>query len=1102
MRPRSSRTQLLITCSLISSLLISCILPVSQEPKSDIFYEPVKPTTLEVPDGRQKLPLHDNFRFDRIGIEEGLSQNTVFCILQDRRGFLWFGTEYGLNRYDGYDFTVYQSDPRKPNSLSDSWITSIAEDRDGFLWIGTLNGGLHRYDWKKDRFIRFQNNPNMPASLINNEVTSILEDSRGNLWIGTGEGLERYDSESGGFLHYTHDSTLEGSLSNSHVLSIYEDTRGVLWAGTHGGGLNRFDPALDIFVHIPPLPNGIQDLNQYNIRAITEDSSGRMWLGTDGGLWSLERDTNYSSFHPLTADQTHYEIRSLFLDGDGVLWIGSKGNGLFVFDRESEELHHYVSSPGNPRSLSSNAIESIHQDREGTIWIGTLPGGISKLTVDNRMFVHYQNEAYNPNSLNDNWVRSIFEDEDGVLWIATGTAGVNRYDPATGEWRHFIHDPQNPNSLSANFVSLIHKDRTGKFLFPTARGLDLFDPISEEFTHFRHDPTDPTSISSSDSVWLAFEDREGRIWIGSRDGGLDRFDPHTREFTHYRHIPNEPNSLIHDSVWNVYQDRYDFLWIGTTKGLDRFDPETKSFTHFLPDVDDPFSLSSGFIGPIVEDTSGILWIGTIGGGLHRFDRSNEIFKRYTTDDGLPSDVIMGIVPDERGVLWISTSDGLAKLDPLQETLTVYDRSDGLPFTEFNGGAAFRGKSGKMFFGGIGGFLEFEPENIRKNSHIPPVVITAFYHGDRDVLRETGNMDALRIEIQWPDNAFAFEFTTLSFTNPDLNRFAYKLEGLDDVWTDSGSIRVGRYPRLPGGTYTLRVIASNDDDVWNTEGATIEVIVIPPFWATWWFRIVAILLLASLAIGIYAMRVRNAAVKTRKLEGLVADRTAELEREIKQRLAAEEALHRAEMQGAVAAERGRLARDLHDSVTQSLYSLTLFLEATKELNRNGDTEQAGHGLDRSSDTALQALKEMRLLIYELKPQALSEMGLVGAIQDRLDAVERRAGVETNLVSEIETKVRIPDVIEEALFRISQEALNNALKHAHATSITVTIHYSAGDHAELEIVDNGSGFDTTNVDDHGGLGLQSIRERAKAIRAKCVIRSSPGNGTRIKIILEDS
>ncbi len=1055
----------------------------------------------------------DNIRFEHITVEDGLSQNGAFAILQDSDGFMWFGTQDGLDKYDGKNFTAYRHDPDNSNSLSDNWIWAIHEDHLGALWIGTLSGGLDRYDRELDQFTHYQHDPDNPQSLSHNEILAIYEDPDGVLWIGTRGGLDRFDRETEIFTRYQHNPDDLQSLSADAVLSIYETLDGILWVGTEGGGLSRFDRETETFTHFSNDPNDSQSLSDNNVLVIYEDPFEVLWIGTDGGgLNRFDRETETFAHYQYDPDDrnslSHNSVRAIYEDPSVALCIGTDGGGLHRFDRETENFTHYQYDPSDPKSFSHLSVYEIYQDREGVLWIGTYGGGLNKLFLGGLNFTYFNHNPNDPNSLSNSDIRGIYQDKSGLLWVGTN-AGLNRFDQKTGQWRHYQHDPDDPFSISSDIVGDVYQDQDGLLWVGTYdNGLNSFDPQTERFTRYQDDPDDPTRFKGS-TVSEIYQDQQGILWIGTLDEGLNSYDPETGSFTHYQADPNDPDSIYSDNIFSVYEDQQGWLWIGTFgDGLNKFDRENDKFTHFQFDPNDSSSLSNNLVTAIFEDRGGTLWIGTAG-GLNKFDPQTETFVHYREKDGLANDLVIGILEDDGGNLWLSTNHGLSRFNPRTETFKNFDVNDGLQSNEFNGMAYHKSESGEMFFGGIRGLNAFHPDRIQENNpYLPPVALTRLTQGGEEMDLGQSNNNITEVTLNWPNNFFEFEFAALSYAHPEENQYAYLLEGLDDDWIDMGTRGYGRYTHLPGGSYTLRVIGSNNDGIWNEQGASVRINVIPPIWETWWFRGAILLILVGGVIGGYRLRVRSVEARSRELEKLVEERTTELSRtnvllvrEIADRKQAEAELAKRAADDAVVEERRRLARELHDSITQSLHGSTLLAEAGQRLAKAGDLERTRGYLTRLGEISQQALKEMRLLVYELRPFALKEIGLIGALQQRIDAVERRAGVEAQL--SVEGEIELPEIVEDALFRIAQEALNNALKHAKPTSVVVTLRVEGEtpeQHVMLEVADDGVGFDAYAVGETGGIGLVSMRERTEKLGGDLVVRSTPGKGTSVKAIVE--
>jgi len=861
--------------------------------------------------------LTSTVRFERMTVEDGLSQNAVLTILQDQKGFMWFGTEDGLNKFDGYNFSVFKHDPEDPTTIIDNLISKLFEDQNGDLWIGTRSG-LDRYDRSTGNFTHYQNDPGDPNSLSGTWVVTIHEDREGFLWIGTDDGgLNQFNLETGTFTHYLHDPEDPTSLSNNSVRVIFEDQKGNLWIGTRDG-LNRFDHTTETFVHYQNDPKDPHSLSDNNVTAILDDQQGTLWVGTEGGGLNQLDPSSLSFIHyrnnPQDLDSlSHDRIRSLFEDHTGRLWVGTQ-NGLDFLNPIGDLFIHFRHDPSDPFSLSSNSIWSIYEDRTGVLWFGTYGGGLSKYTHAANQFNLYQHQSNNSISLSDNMVWAIAEDHNGIVWIGTFNGGLNKLDRSTGTFTVFQHDPNDPSSISSNDIRAILEDHTGQLWVGTSGGLDRFDPITESFIHYKHDPDDPSSLSE-DRVIVLLEDHSGNLWVGTRTNGLNRMDPTTRTFTRYQHDPNDLGSLGDNRVWALHEDHTGAIWVGTIGGLNMWDETKDQFTRYNHDPEDPQSLSNDAVFSIYEDTTGAIWIGTWGGGLDHFNREKQTFTHYTEKDGLANNVIYGIEVDKDGYLWLSTNVGLSKFDSQTETFKNYDVSDGLQNNEFNVGAHFRSESGELFFGGIQGFNAFFPDQVIESSHIPPVVITSFAKFNQPVQLDLAEGD--HIQLSYRENFISFEFAALDYNAPKKNQYAYMLEGFDEDWIESGTRRYASYTNLRGGDYLFRVKGSNSDGVWNEEGVSIRITVTPPIWETWWFIGSVILVLTGALFAGYRLRVRSIEARSRELEFLVEERTEEIE----QRTQELETLYRADEE---------LYRSLQlDQVLKTLVDLALdILKADK------------------------------------------------------------------------------------------------------------------------------------------------------------------------------
>jgi signal transduction histidine kinase/ligand-binding sensor domain-containing protein/CheY-like chemotaxis protein len=832
----------------------------------------------------------DNKEFDRISVEEGLSQVTVQAILQDHTGFMWFGTTDGLNRYDGYDFKVYRFDATNPSSLGGNTIQALYEDADGMLWIGTDGGGLNKFDPVTEQFTRYQNDPDDPHSLGSDSVFAIQGDRAGTLWVGTfwGGGLHEFDRATGTFTRYEFNPGAPNGLWGEGIFAIYEDQRGVLWIGTEGGGLQTFDRLTETFTHSIDKPSDAHSLDADTITAIAEDPTGALWVGTyEQGLNRVDPKTGAVTY--FKPDPSRKEpgglwssiVWDIYTDREGTLWIGTDLGGLHRYEPDTGAFVHYVKDDRDPHSLSGDTVHSIYMDQGGVLWAGTELDGLNKLDRDAKKFALYYHDPDNPNSLLENNIHAVWGDQAGVLWVST-MGKLNRLDRAAKTVTHYPQDPAHPeNGAGVHGIAEILVDRAGVIWLGTWNGgLKKFDPTAARNTTYLPEPDVETW--SSNVVMTLYETASGSFWVGTFDAGLFEFDRKRGEFiAHYRHDPDDPQSLSGDQVLSMYEDRAGTLWIGTGGGLSRMDSETRRFTNYPADPLDPHKLSNANVTAILEDEAGNFWVGTAG-GLDRFDPGRgQVAARYGEEEGMPIASVAEILEDEQGYLWLSSGRGLSRFDPATETFRNYGPRDGLQGYEFNRAAGYRGSTGEMFFGGTNGLNAFYPASVQDNPYVPPIVLTDFQLFNKSV--PVGPDSPLKqslaaiseLVLSRRDYVVSFEFASLHYSYPPDNRYAYILEGFEKDWNYVGDRRFVTYTNLPAATYTFRIKGTNSDGVWNEEGRSLQVVVEPPFWASGWFRVLAAVALVTVVLGAFGLRVRSLHAQQARLVQLVEERTAQL-----------------------------------------------------------------------------------------------------------------------------------------------------------------------------------------------------------------------------------
>jgi len=772
-----------------------------------------------------------NIKFESFSKKQGISQGSILAIIQDKKGFIWFGTQDGLNKYDGYVFSVYKHNPYDINSISDNFIWSIYEDSEGMLWIGT-SSGLDKFDPVYEKWWHFHNVPNKQVSLGDRIAVSFCEDKTGVLWIGTKcEGL--FILKDGVIKLYQY----KDELSHYRIWQIHEDKTGAIWFAT-SNGLFKYEPYKSNWIHYKNDPNHPNSLSDDRISSLYEDENGGLWIGTRKGLnYFDQKNKQWTTYlhDPQNQDSLiHNNIRSICPGEKNILWVGTE-NGLSKFDTNQGTWTNFEHDTHDPDSLNRNNIYSVYRDRTGKIWIGTA-AGLNKVDPLKGMWTHYKNKPSDPNSLNDNFVSAIYEDREGVLWIGTAYSGLNKLNRKSGKWKLYTHDPDNPNSLSNNIIRTIYEDRANRLWIGTDWGLNKFDRKKEKWTVYKHDPNNQNSLSDN-RVRVIFEDKTGGFWIGTWEGGISRFDREKGNWIHYnKNDPDYPKGSSTDFIRSILEDNSGLLWIGTDYGLIKLDKEKENWTHYKNERGNPNSLSNNSVMSICEDTYGKLWIGTRI-GLNSFDKGKEKWSLYTEKNGLPSDFIQKVLKDNQGNLWISTNNGLSRLNPGTLVFKNYDKSDGLHGQEFIEGAFFNQKTGEMFFGGTNGFVAFYPDKIKSNLHIPPLVITSFNVFDKKI-----NLSSINeIKLPYDQNFISFEFSALDYTTPHKNRYAFKMTGVDKKWNYRDStMRYASYTKLPAGKYVFHVKGSNNDNIWNEEGILFKVIITPPWWKTWWFILLSII----------------------------------------------------------------------------------------------------------------------------------------------------------------------------------------------------------------------------------------------------------------------
>ncbi len=820
-------------------------------------------------------------RFNRLSVEQGLSQSVVQAIAQDERGFIWIGTQQGLNRFDGHEFVTYFNDPDNPDSLSHDWIWDLHVDGEGTLWIGT-GGGLNRLTpGASDVQPVFSRLSNGFADL---PVRVIAQDGQGTLWLGSdGAGVIRYEPVTGALHQFLHDPEDERSLSSNRVKALHVDGNGFVWVGTDGGGLNRLDPVSRRFTAV--------ELDGFDsrIRLITADSQGDLWVATlEHGLYQLDGNGTQKAHYVAgpTSGLSSDAIRVMREGDDGALWVGTDSHGLNRFNPVTRRFDVFRHQASNVHSLSGDHITALFQDRGGVLWVGTQVG-VNTWNPHVGGFATYRQLGDGAGELTSNWIAGFAEAEDGQLYVATAGGGVNLVDLETGHAAQ-VGPSTGPGALEDNRVMSLAVAPDGTLWAGTrAGGLGRYDAVSDSWRNYRHDPHDPGSLSF-DGVASLLVDDAGTLWVGTYGRGLDRFDPETDGFDHHRADPGNAAGLCSDHIMALHQGRFGGIWIGTSRdGICHLDPASGQYRHYRHDPADETSLASDSAWAITEDAAGSLWVGTADAGLsvwRRADRESGVvrFQRVGVKEGLPSNVVYGLISEPSGRIWSAGNRGLASLELGGGGIRRFSIGDGLQSNEFNFGAAFRASDGRLLFGGVNGFNAFYPRTVRANTYAPPVALTRFLRHNQPT-----NIDSLRdedglITFRYTDRLITFEYAALDFTDSRGMRYRHRLDGFEDEWVEDGNRHAVTYTNLEPGDYRLRVIAANKDGVESAEEFQLPFRVLPAIWATWWAQ-TGYVLIALLVIVVvyrnYSRRIAYASEIHQINETLIREITAREHKEV-------------------------------------------------------------------------------------------------------------------------------------------------------------------------------------------------------------------------------
>ncbi|RFZ84258.1 response regulator [Mucilaginibacter terrenus] len=798
---------------------------------------------------------------------DGLSHSNVKSILKDKLGYMWFATDDGLDKFDGYSVKCYRHNPADKTSLRSNNISTIYQDGTGNLWVGT-GGGLSLYNPATDSFINYNANENNKTTLSNDDVTAVLQDKSGKLWIATYSGLNLFDPKTKRFKRFLHERRKD-YIPHHHVFSMAEDTEGQLWLAT-GGGLLRFDTntgSYKSYNHRAGDPTSLIDDKTHTIAVSGND----VWVGTLGfGLDKLDKRTGVFTHYQKNGSPESIVDNSVFrlkLTAGNKMWVCTEG-GLELLDKSTGVFDHSYNKMNNRINSINDVLES-----DNILWIATFETGVVRFDNNISLFRHILNQKNGSDELTNNHVLSFLE-MGNELWVGTDGGGLNYFNKSTGKVSH------DDAHVTASKVLSMVKDSKGQIWVGTyGDGLDLLAGKNKRIAHFG--PGNLPNQISNVSVFALMMSDKGELWAGLDEGGINIIQNNhiTKRFRYNK--ADTVHSLSNDDVRVIYQDSQKDIWIGTFDGLNRYVPETNSFEHFKGYNS---GLTNNTISSVLEDSEHNLWIGTLGGGLNHFNRKTRKITGYQFRDGSSYSLICAILQDSKNFLWISTTEGLVRLNPKDGSIRHFALHNGLQGPEFSPSAGLVEPDGHLLFGGLNGFNIIDPNHLPVNARQPGIIISGFQIFDRSILPgskelllgQDGKSQAFKLDYK--QSVFTIEFTALNYTLPELGKYAYRLRGFNDNWSYVGQQRKATYTNLDPGTYTFEVKAANSDGVWNDIPATVTIVIVAPFWMTWWFRISAAVFTLGLLYAFYRYRLNDVRHKKWELEQLVAQRTLEIKKQ--------------------------------------------------------------------------------------------------------------------------------------------------------------------------------------------------------------------------------
>ena len=1068
-------------------------------------------------------------RFDHLTTDNGLSSNRIWCIYRDSKDYLWMGTDVGLDKYDSYAVKKYRHDENQPLTISSNTILCIYEDREKRLWIGTDNG-LNLYDPLKDNFKVFINISDDKKSLNSNYIASIQEDKSGNLWILTdGNCMNKWDPETQSFVRFQIEN-INNRLWARASRMISNDSKGNLWIVSLNSGITRFDPETGQF---KKFKDPAVDLGSNCFKSIYVDKQDKIWITTDGN--------GFFSFDPLKDKFEQFGSKGdgrgtnqkLILDiipeDDNHLLLAVDMGGINRFNKTTRTFEYFMYSNNNEDGLNNNGIWCFHRDREGILWVGTSGGGINYIRSGRNNFKLFRH-TNNPNSLSYSFTGCFYEDHLGMIWIGTDGGGVDVMDPENGTFTSFKHNPSDPCSISGNVIRSITEDKDHDVWIATwDAGLNRYDRKTKRFYRYMPEKNNPASISGR-SVWNIKLDHNDNLWLANYAVGTDLFDKKKGVIKRFRFNADDPNSISSDQPFLLYEDSDKNMWICTEDGLNLYNDKSNSFQ--------VFNFPNNQVVSFIRDKNGNLWVGSNSKGMFYCSPDGKIIKTYDMTNGLASNIVQSIVEDNNGDLWIATSNGISHLNPKTQKIRNYSKEDGLQSNQFFQQSFLKTSNGEIYFGGYNGFNSFFPDSLKANDFIPPVYITDFQIFNKPVSHGTPGSqfpihisEAKEITLNWNQSVFSFSFSAINYNHPEKNLYAYKMEGFEKDWNiTNSSRRYVTYTNLDPATYTFRVKASNNDEIWNETGVSLKITILPPWWKTLWFRLITISTITFTLIYIFLSRVRHLNNQKILLEKLVTNKTAELQekndRLIKQAvelnesntLLEEQKQHIEELNASKDKFFSIIAHDLKNP----FQTIIGFSEMQKEEIKSGDSAGIGEYADLINASAVQTFRLLENLLEWARAQRGEisfnpvPINLNEIISEEFDILSDMAKTKN-----IDLNCSIPDnltiIADNNMIRtILRNLISNAIKFTHKNGKVDVEVKIENHHTNLSVSDTGIGMSNeiigklfkidANLSTRGtenekgtGLGLILSKEFVEKHGGKIWVGSEKGKGSVFRFVI---